>query len=141
MMNWNSTPSRVFDVLFGVLPALFFGFWAAIGCYSTLTFFGSKFNSDGLGIILLFFISLCGLLACLSLIYVSVARENTRSKMLIIGLLALGIAASTILFIFPSPLAYIDNLRIVFPFFAISLVLVAAKHIYLLSRVTQKVSL
>ncbi len=140
-MNWNSPSSRVIDVLFGVLPALYFAFWAVLGCYSTITFFGSKFNNDGLGIILLFVISLCGLLACISLIYVSVARENTRSKMLITGLLALGIAASIILFIFPSPVGYIDNLKIVFPFFAISLVLVAAKQIYLLSRGTQKVSL
>jgi hypothetical protein len=140
-MTWNSLPSRIFDVLFGVFPALFFGFWAAFGCYATATFFAQQLNNDRLGTILLFLISLIGLFACLSLIYVSLARENTRSKMLIIGLLALGIAASIILFIFPSPLGYIDSLKIVFPFFAISLVLVAAKQIYLLSRVTQKVSL
>lgn len=139
-MNWNSMSSRIFDVLFGVLPALFFGFWAAFGCYATATFFTQQLNSDRLGIVLLFLISLIGLFACLSLIYVSFARESTRSKNLHIGFLALGIAASFVLFLFPSPLGFINNLKTIFPFVSISLVLVAAKQIYLLSRV-QKVNL
>jgi hypothetical protein len=140
-VNWNSTLSRTTDIVFGVLPALFFGFWAAIGCYSTITFFTSTFNNDRLGIFLLFLISFCGLLACLSLIYVSIARENIRSRKLNMVFLAFGIVITIVLIVFPSPLNHIDTLKTVFPYFAISLVLIAVKQIYFLSRVAQKVSL
>ena len=140
-MNWNGNLSRVFDALFGVLPALYFGFWAVIGCYLTVSFFVNQFDNDKLGISLLFLISLCGLLACLSLIYVSIARENVRARKLNMVLLAFGIVVAVVFFVFPSPINYMDNLETVSHYFAVSLVLVAAKQIYLLSRVAQKVSL
>ncbi len=138
MLQWNTTISRGIDVLFGVLPALYFAFWAVLGCYIMVTAPNIEQNLNAL---VIFALCLGGLTACISLIYVSITREITRSKTLHMVLLALGVLVAIILFVFPSPLSFIGGLNTVFPFLALSLVLVATKHIYLLARVEQKVSL
>ena len=138
LTRWKSMQSRVFDIVFGVLPALFFGFWAGFGAVATTA---AKNNTDGIGVLTFFATCILGLSACLSMIYVSLARENTHSRKLHIVLLTLGIVVTIIFFVFPSPLAYFSQLSRVFPILSIALVLVATKHIYLLSRATQKVSL
>jgi hypothetical protein len=133
MMNWNSPISRATDVIFGVLPALYFGFWAVIECYFSAISFMNQFIRDRVGLFLLFLLSLAGLRACLSLIYVSIARENVRSRKWNIVFLVFGIAVTVLMFIFPTPLNLMNGLKTVFPYFAISLVLIATKHIFMLS--------
>ncbi len=136
-MSWNSPSSVAIDFVFGVLPALFCGFWAAIGCWITGLLFMRQNKADDVDFFIIFCISLSGLLACLSLIYVTFARENTRSKVLHTIFLVLGIVTSILLLIFPSPVNLVQSLNSFFPYLAISLVLIAAKHIFMLSRASE----
>jgi hypothetical protein len=132
-VNWNSTFSRAIDFIFGVLPALFFSFWAIIGCWFSAISFMNQFIRDRMGLFLFFLLSFVGLLACASLIYVIIAQKNVRSKEWNIVLLIGGIAVTVLMFVFPSPLNFATSLKTVFPYFAISLVLIAAKQILMLS--------
>jgi hypothetical protein len=132
-VNSNGALSRVIDFIFGVLPALFFGFWAIIGCWFSTISFMNQFIRDRMGLFLIFLLSFVGLLACASLVYVIIAQKSVRSKQWNIVLLVGGIAVTVLMFIFPSPLNFATNLKTVFPYFAIILVLIAAKQILMLS--------
>jgi hypothetical protein len=132
-VNWNSAFSRAIDFIFGVLPAIFFGFLAIIGCWFSAISFMNQFIRDRMGLFLIFLLSFVGLLVCASLVYVIIAQKNVRSKEWNIVLLVGGIALTVLMFISPSPLNFATNLNTVFRYFAISLVFIAAKQILMLS--------
>lgn len=137
MLTWKSPLSIGFDIVFGVLPAIYFA------VVSLFFLFSSELNqvfNNFFGHLTFLGIGLFGLITALSLIYVIFARENTANKFFFKIILSFGI----LLAIFVPILLWILNLtnqtNLSYPLIGfitaveIPIVIVAIKHIYLLSR-------
>jgi hypothetical protein len=137
VLTWKSPLSIGFDVVLGVLPAIYFA------VVSLIFLFDSELHhtfNDLLGRLTFFGIGLSGLVTTLSLIYVTFAREHTANKFFFKIILGFGI----FLAIFVPLLLWILNLikQISLNYsligfitaLEIPIVIVAIKHIYLLSR-------
>jgi hypothetical protein len=136
LMTWNSWLSFGFDLIFGVLPALYLAFVCllllldpelrrAIGPAPSMIVSGY---------------SVLGLIASIGFIYVSLARGKTQHKPILKVVLAAGVALA---FLVPSSLWIsnfinrIDNVYQLIGFiFAVEtpVVIVAIKHIIMLTR-------
>jgi hypothetical protein len=137
MLTWKSPISIGFDIVFGVLPAIYLALVS-----STLLFSldSRQIFSDLIGTLTIFSIGLIGLVTTLSLIYVIFTRENTLNRTIFKATLGLGV----FLAVFVPAFLWILNLinrstsaYSVIEFIIaveIPIVIVAIKHIYLLSR-------
>ena len=129
----NLPASRVIDIVFGFLPAVFVGFWALVGIISSFPPLFSG-NSNRVNYLAFFLPSIIGFFACISLMVVSIFQEQTKNKKLHIVLLAAGVIETAILFIyFFSAMTSFSWL----PLIAISIVAVAIKCIFMLSRASE----
>ncbi len=135
-MTWKSTLSKSFDFVCGLLPAVFFGCWALIGTVVSLIYLTS---SDSIVTsLLLLGVSSVGWIACISLGIVLTTREKTVNKVLHIIFLVTGIIILVpVIFIVLTQQNFDNTLYLLLPFSAISLVFVAIKSIFLLSRASE----
>jgi hypothetical protein len=136
MMTWKSPISLGFDLLFGVLPALYLVFVCLLLLLDPD--FRRAIGPAPSFIVSIF--SVLGLIASIGLIYVSLARGKTQHKPILRVVLAAGVALA---FLVPSSL-WISNLinRIDSAYQLIGfiaavetpVVIVAIKHIVMLTR-------
>jgi hypothetical protein len=140
MLRWDGFLARAFDVAFGVFPALYYLGFSVIGILfsiSAMSLSQEKLLAGGFLVMSLF-----GLGACCSVIYVTVARGKTRYKKVNAMVLGIGILVYAILMIDSVPQSFIYesdfNLsKILVVFSGVPLYIVAVKHIFLLSRVSE----
>jgi hypothetical protein len=143
-MTWNSPLSVGFDILFGVFfTGVPFTALCAIGVLYALAEVLALFANgpkDLLGVLLDLSVTLAGLLGTLSVIFVTFARDNTPAKPVFVTALILGILAS-----FAAPIFFAVNAekfgtdlfsKLVIAM-ELPLVIVAIKHIFMLTRGTQ----
>jgi uncharacterized membrane protein SirB2 len=128
MIAWNSPVSVGFDILFGVLPALYLGVASIVFCYFTIQNIAHPENQW-----LLLVFTVCGIIAAYSMIHVSVARARTKNKNFFITCLALGIVTAGFTeYIAKTQLTVNSIYPLQYVLIAISIV--AIKHIVMLTR-------
>ena len=131
MMTWNSPLSIGLDVVFGVIPAIIFGFYsfifsamAFLALTSTSQIYLTNFTTLALG-----FLSLS---SYLSIFYVTATRNKVRNKIICLFLLVFCIFYSAwtgIRFV-----SLQESWRTLALLGSISVILVAIKHIIMLTR-------
>lgn len=137
MLTWKSPLSIAFDVVFGVLPAIYF---AVVSIFFLFDSGLLRIWGNSLSKIILLSIGLIGLITTLSLIYVIIARENTVQKPVLQIILITGVILAVFVPILLLTLSSTNQIDL--PYSLIGLiaavetpvVIVAIKHIYLLSR-------
>ena len=127
-MTWNSPLSVGFDILFGVLPALYLGALSVVFCYLTIR---NMAHPENQGLVLAW--TACGLIASYSMVHVSITRAKTKHKHFLIACLALGIITAAFT-------KYITQTQLTIPnidplqYVLIAISIVAIKHIAMLTR-------
>jgi uncharacterized membrane protein len=124
MIAWNSPLSIGFDIVFGVLPALFLGVLSLLFCFSVLK---NMAYSESQAFALTW--SVCGIVATYSMVHVSITRTKTKNKILFIACLALGIATAA--FTTHEEAKFFSTNLFQLPVF---ISIVAIKHIIMLTR-------
>ena len=131
--SWNSPLSIGFDVIFGVIPAVGFGFISFIlFIYSVKTPSPQNLQSFLLPLIL----GLGGSVASAELIFITFNRRAKIDKRITIFFLLFGIFFA--LYIFYISLRYLNSIFVVSSAL-ISISIVAIKHILMLSRANSEV--
>ena len=133
LWSWNSPLSIGFDVIFGVIPAIVFGYLSLFPLtYYLLNFQGFSLTLSGLGELLFgFFWNFANFFACFFLIYITFNRTTKVAKPIVIPLLLIGFCTS-IYFTFNLGFSFVSIA-------AISIAMVAVKHITMLSRANSEV--
>lgn len=129
--GWNSIPSIGFDVIFGVIPAIWYSLPLANG------FLALASNNFFYAIYYIFFLGVYIFPLC-SLITVSLCRNKTLFKGLHIFLLSLGILVAVwlnTLTIFSSSMQ--KDSSFFYFLLLIPAIFVAVKHIFMLSRASE----
>ena len=127
-MNWDSTASVAFDFLFGIIPAVFLGFFSVILLFSTLAttnIVENDFLDQSLR-----YICLAGIFACWSMVAVSIQRSRIKRKWLHVFGLGIGVILSVL---FSLPTALLATPSFV-SLIGIPITIVAIKHIVMLTR-------
>ena len=135
MLTWHSPSSFWTDMVFGVAPAVLFVFMSAYALVVAVVF--TRNDAQNPEVLGLYALAVPGFVSSLSLMYSSFARDGTRFKHWVIASLALGLLCAAYLAYFLVFRLGFRNDLLVFLLPALSVALVAAKHIVLLSRATR----
>ena len=135
MLTWDSRVSIGFDILFGTLPALYFGLLSGMGTLISILSipdFLFRLHTVPISELQIVLQSLFGFYACVSMIFVTMMRSKVSAKRVLIFGLASGIVVVCYLVftqigsLTSSPIALTFLLLIVSP------AVVAIKHIVIL---------
>jgi hypothetical protein len=128
MMAWNSRLSIGFDILFGILPALYLGVTSIVFSYLTIQ---NTALTENQWLFLAF--TVCGIAAAYSMVHVSATRAKTKNRNVFIACLALGIlTAGFTEYVAKTQLTINSIYPLQYVLVAISIV--AIKHIFMLTR-------
>lgn len=133
-MNWHSPASFWMDIVFGVVPAALLAFMSLYVLVIAVVFIRNDpapINAEILG---LFVLAVPGFFSSLGLLYSSFARARTKFKPLVISSLAVGVGCAAYLLYFLYFALGFDTGLIVFVVPALSVTVIAIKHIVLLAR-------
>ena len=134
LWSWNSPLSIGFDVIFGLIPAVFFGICSGFGLFAAINL-GLK-SWEFVGLVIL---GIIGLIACYSLIHVTVTRGNSKSKFLFRNFIAVGLVSVVVVMIFALTIGFANFDVFLVLLLLISISIVAIKHIIMLSRAPSEV--